>query len=170
LSAAELVPPSEVQVLYSDHHGWLYSWLRRRLGCSHNAADLAHDTYMRLMVSGRQPAPEQARSYLMQIAKGLVIDRHRREVLERAYLDALACQPQAMSPSPEERSMAIEALMRIDAMLGRLAPIVRETFLLSQFDGLTYSAIAEQLGVSVASVRKYMLQAMQACMDALDDA
>lgn len=170
MSAAELVLPNEVETLYSDHHGWLYSWLRRRLGCSHNAADLAHDTYMRLMVSGRKPAPEQARPYLMQIAKGLVIDRHRRELLEQAYLDALACQPQATAPSPEERSLAIEALMRIDTMLGRLAPIVRETFLLSQFDGLTYSAIAQQLGVSVASVRKYMLKAMQACMDALDDA
>ena len=169
MSAAELVSPGEVQVLYSDHHGWLYSWLRRRLGCSHHAADLAHDTYMRLIVSGRKPAPDQARSYLMQIAKGLVVDRHRRELLERAYLEALACQSPAMAPSPEERSLALEALMRIDAMLGRLAPIVRETFLLSQFDGLTYSAIAEQLGVSVASVRKYMLKAMQACMDALDD-
>ena len=40
---------------------------------------------------------------------------------------------------------------------------VREAFLLSQFDGLSYSAIAQQLGVSVGSVRKYMLQAAQAC-------
>lgn len=40
---------------------------------------------------------------------------------------------------------------------------VREAFLLSQFDGLSYSAIAQRLSVSAGSVRKYMLQAAQAC-------
>lgn len=35
--------------LYQDHHGWLHGWLRKKLGCSHQAADLAHDTFMRLL-------------------------------------------------------------------------------------------------------------------------
>lgn len=30
-----------VQTLYSGHQGWLISWLRARLGCSADAADLA---------------------------------------------------------------------------------------------------------------------------------
>lgn len=54
-------------------------------------------------------------------------------------------------------------------MLDRLAPAVRETFLLSQFDGLTYRAIAARLGISVATVRKYMLKALLACSEALHD-
>jgi len=44
---------------------------------------------------------------------------------------------------------------------------VRETFLLSQFDGLTYSAIAAQLGIAVATVRKHMLKAVTACFAVL---
>lgn len=35
--------------LYLDHHDWLAGWLRGRLGCSQDAADLAHDTYLRLL-------------------------------------------------------------------------------------------------------------------------
>jgi RNA polymerase sigma-70 factor (ECF subfamily) len=54
-------------------------------------------------------------------------------------------------------------------MLDSLAPRVRETFLLSQFDGLTYSEIATRLGISVAAVRKYMFRAMEACFAALAD-
>lgn len=166
----ELDQSIDVHSLYTDHHRWLYSWLRRRMGCSHNAADLAQDTYLRLLTSGRFPAQDQARPHLLQIAKGLVIDRHRRQLIERAYLDALCSQADGFAPSPEETALAIEALLCIDAALAKLKPKARETFLLSRFEGLTYSAIASRLGIAVATVRKYMLTAMQACMATkLDD-
>ena len=105
----------------------------------------------------------------MQIAKGLVIDRHRRQLIEQAYPDALAQQPEDFAPSPEDRAIALQGLLRIDAMLTRLAPKVRETFFLSQFDELTYGEIAARLSISVAAVRKYMLKAMEACFAALGD-
>lgn len=160
----EATDPMEIHSLYANHHGWLYNWLRRRMGCSHRAADLAHDTYLRLMVSGRLPVEQQARPYLMQIAKGLVIDRRRRSRIEQAWLETLTQQPDVFAPSPEESAIALEALIQIDALLAALKPRVRETFLLSRFDGLTYSDIASRLHISVASVRKYMLIAIQHCL------
>lgn len=39
----------DIEVLYSDHHGWLQDWLRRRLGNAFDAADLAHDTFLRVL-------------------------------------------------------------------------------------------------------------------------
>ncbi len=39
------------QQLYLDHHGWLHGWLRRRLGDREHAADIAHDTFLRLLVT-----------------------------------------------------------------------------------------------------------------------
>ncbi len=169
LPAAQSVLQQNVQALYSNHRGWLYRWLRRRLGCPHNAADLLQDTYLRVMVSGRTPAPAQARPHLMQIAKGLVIDRYRREQIEQAYVLVLAQQPEKFAPSPEERAIALDVLLRICAMLDGLAPKVRETFLLSRFEGLTYAEIAAREGISVATVRKYMLKAMVACFSSLND-
>lgn len=160
----------QIGALYSNHHGWLHAWLRRRLGDVHHAADLAHDTYLRVIVSGRTPSEHEARPHLLQIAKGLVIDRHRRLVIEQAYLEALAQQPEPVAPSAEERAMALEALMSIDAALGKLPTQVRDTFLLSQFDGLTYSEIAVRQRIAVATVRKYMLKAMEACFEALSGA
>jgi RNA polymerase sigma-70 factor (ECF subfamily) len=167
-AAAEPALQQQVRVLYGEHHGWLQAWLRRRLGCAHHAADLAHDTYLRVLVSGRTPPPGQARPHLMQIAKGLVIDRHRRQLVERAYLDALAAMPEVLAPSPEQRAAAIESLLLLDAALAALPAAVREVFLLSQFDGLTYAEIAARQGIAVATVRKYMLKAGEACFLALD--
>lgn len=168
MAAVDCASNQEVSVLYTNHHGWLYDWLRRRLGCSDNAADLAHDTYLRVIDSGRYPTQETARSYLMQIAKGLVIDKHRRKAIEQAYIDVLATHAEILSPSAEERMLALEALCQIDAALGKLKPKIREAFILSQFDGLTYSAIAIKLNVSVASIKNYMYQALEACLISLE--
>ncbi|MFT3721271.1 sigma-70 family RNA polymerase sigma factor [Pseudorhodoferax sp.] len=163
MSAAEHVPRSDVQTLYRDHHGWLRDWLRARLGCTHNAADLAHDTFVRLL-SRREPAnPVEPRAYLATIAHGLVVDFHRRRALERAYLDALAVLPEPRMPSPEARAIVLEALVAIDTMLDGLKPAVREAFILSQLDGLTYAQIAARLGVTVRTVNNYMLKALEHC-------
>jgi len=165
LSKLHFQQQADIHTLYSDHHGWLYSWLRRQLGCSHSAADLAQDTYVRIISSTRIPAKDQARIYLVQIAKGLVIDRYRRQKIEQAYLEAITHQSEDSVVSPEEQMLALEALLKIDEMLFGLKPRVRETFLLSRFDGLTYNEIAKRLNVSVATVRKDMLVAMQGCIN-----
>ncbi len=98
-----------------------------------------------------------------------MIDRHRRYLIEQAYLEALESQPENSAASPEETLLVIEALVQIDAALTKLRPIVRETFLLSRFEGLTYHEIAQNLNIAVATVRKYMLIAIQACMATVGD-
>lgn len=160
----------EIGSLYSDHSGWLLGWLRARLGGNTaDAADLMQDTYVRLMVSGRYPRPEQSRAFLAQIAKGLVVDMHRRRRLESAYLEALAQQPAGQAPSCEEQAITLETLMRLDAALDGLPDKVRAAFMASRFEGLTYASIAERLGVSQGAIRKYMLRAAQACLLALHE-
>ncbi len=150
--------------LYSSHHGWLHHWLWRKLGCRDGAADIAHDTFVRVLDAGTISAMREPRAYLGTIANGLLVNHWRRLTLERAYLDALALREEALAPSPEERALVLEALMQVDAMLDQLAPKAREAFLLSQIDGLTYAVIAAQLQVSERMVKKYMAQAMLQCL------
>jgi RNA polymerase sigma-70 factor (ECF subfamily) len=154
-------------VLYEAHHGWLRTWLRRRLGCADKAADIAHDTFLRVL---SQSAPEplhSPRAYLSTIAHGLVVSHWRRQDLERAYLEALAQQPELSAPSPETRALAIEALVAIDALLATLPERARRAFLMSQLDGLTYREIGAQIGVSERMVKKYMARAMLHCLNAV---
>lgn len=167
MSASDTSTQRAIHTLYRDHHGWLHGWLRRRLGCSQHAADLAHDTFVRLIVSERLPVAEQGRRYLAQIARHLLIDHRRRQRIEQAWLDTLLAQPEAEEPSPETRALIVETLLQIDAMLDRMPANVRSAFLLSQFEGLSYAAIAERLDVSVSSVQKYMMRAIQACYQVL---
>ena len=153
-----------VKSLYSHHHGWLYQWLWRKLGCRDGAADLAHDTFLRVLSTKPTDALREPRAYLSTIANGLLVNHWRRLALERAYVAALAqCEP-GLEVSPEERALTLEALMQVDRLLDALAPKARQAFLMSQLDGMTYAAIGVQLQVSERMVKKYMAQAMLQCM------
>ena len=54
--AVDFTHTQRLHALYRDHHGWLYGWLRRRLGNAADAADLAQDAFLRLLIRPR-PAP-----------------------------------------------------------------------------------------------------------------
>jgi len=154
---------AQIETMYADHHGWLRIWLRRRLGNAFDAADLAHDTYLRIMRSGRVPPPDESRRLLAHVANGLLIDLHRRRRIEAAYLEAVAQLPEPLAPSEEVRALAVEALVEIDAILNDLPARVRTALLLRKLDGLSYREIAERLRVSVSSVEKYIASGLQAC-------
>jgi RNA polymerase sigma-70 factor (ECF subfamily) len=166
--AGKLSHPDAVQALYSEHHGWLARWLRRKLGCPERAADLAHDTFVRVLAVRRGSKTGQVvrepRAFLATLAHGLVVNHWRRLEIERAYLRAAAASPEASSPSPEERALVIETLVQVDAMLGTLPDKVRRAFLMAQLDGLAYREIAAALGVSERMVKKYMARAMLHCL------
>ena len=166
MTTAEGSAAGHVQILYDDHHGWLHGWLRRRLGNACDAADLAQDTFLRVLSSRRLTTPlhGEPRALLTHIAKGLVIDHWRRQAVERAYLDALSHLPEPEVPSPETRLLILEALCRIEAMLSSLPARSREIFLLAQLDGLTYQQVATQLDVSLITVKRHMRTAFLACL------
>ncbi|UJB64318.1 sigma-70 family RNA polymerase sigma factor [Acidovorax sp. YS12] len=154
-----------IEGLYADHHGWLKAWLRRRLGDSFAAADLAHDTFLRLLGRTEALAVEEPRAFLTTVATRVLANHWRREQLERAYLETLRHLPQALAlaPSPEERALLLEALCEIDALLDGLPVPAKRAFLFSQLDGLTQAQIAERLGVTERTVRRYLTQAAETC-------
>lgn len=169
VNAADAAQRQQIQAMYCDHHGWLRGWLRRRLGCSEQAADLAHDTFVRVLASPQAAGAagwREPRAYLTTVARNLVTDHWRRQALEHAYLETLAQQPQAVAPSPQERLLVMESLLRIDRCLAALAPLTRRIFLRSQVDGQGYAEIAAAQGVSLPTVKRHMRTAFLACLEA----
>lgn len=151
---------ASVEHLYSHHHGWLQGWLRGKLGNAFDAADLAHDTFVRILVDRNAPAIREPRSYLATVAGRVVVDHYRRRALEQAYLQALAQWPEPLAPSCEESAILLETLYEIDAMLEGLGSRLKQVFILSQFEGLTYAQIAVRLGVSLRTVNTDMARAV----------
>lgn len=161
-TAVDLPLQHELHALYSSHHGWLVAWLRRRLGCLNNANDLAQDTFLRVIEKSINPAQiNEPKAFLSTIAHGLMVDHVRRKDLEQAYLQAIAHLPYRLIPSTEERLVLMETLTQVDRMFNGLKPIVRDVFLLSRLEGMTYPEIATRLGVSLRTVEGHMANALR---------
>ncbi len=166
MSPSAYASPS-VEHLYDDHHTWLKAWLLRRLGNSADAADLAHDVFLRLIL---RSAPRgfdsfgEARAYLRTMAQGMCINLWHRREIERAWVDTLAARPEEFAPSAERQAIVLEALHEVGVMLLDLPPKAARAFLMAAACQMTDKEVAEELGVSARMVRKYVAQAMLRCM------
>lgn len=163
MHSSDVLPPCEVDLLYRTHHSWLNGWLRGRVGCAANAADLAQDTFVRLLKARHSQPLKEPRAYLSSIARGLMIDQFRRRALEHAYLESLAHLPPEAAPSEEQRWIILDTLERLDRLLMELKPRVRQVFLHAQLDDMSCPKIAAHLGVSRATVERDLATAMAVC-------
>ncbi|RCW68623.1 sigma-70 family RNA polymerase sigma factor [Pseudorhodoferax soli] len=158
-SEQSVADKAAVQTIYVDHHHWLRAWMRRRLGCAHQAEDLAQDTFVHVLGNAAPSAIEEPRAFLTTIAQRVLVSFWRRRSLEQAWLDALAAQPPAFAPSAEDYAIVRQAVESIDRQLDGLPLRVKQAFLLNRLEGLTHQVIATELGVSIASVERYVRQA-----------
>lgn len=157
-------PNALFTALYSDNYRWLRGWLYRQLHCPQDAADLTQDTFVRALGSQQLPQLEQPRAFLATVARHLLRNLWRRRSLERAYLEQLALLPDSFSPSEEDLALVREAIESIDRLLAGLPLRVRQAFVLHRLEGLSQPAIAEQLGVSLATVERDLRRAFVHCL------
>lgn len=160
---AQYVLNDTVEGLYHAHHNWLTGWLRRRLGCPQSAADLAQDTFVKVLLARETPQLIEPRAFLTTIAKRVLSNHYRRQDLERAYYQTLLEMPECVAPSEEERAIILETLVELDRLLDGLPMLVKRAFLLSQMDGLSHGEIATQLGISIATVKRHLNKAALRC-------
>mgnify|MGYP000864567211 CR=1 FL=1 len=167
MSSANTPSHTEIlRTLYLDHQGWLQNWLRHKLGCHHQAADLAQDTFFRLLSLSRVDlaALQTPRAYLTTTATRLLIDQARRRKVEQAYLEALSLtEVDIHAVSPEQHLLTVETLTLITGMLESMPEKARQAFMLSRLENLTYPEIATILGVSSSMVKQYIARAMVHC-------
>lgn len=163
MNASECAIPT-IELLYRDHHTWLRSWLRRGLRGVDHTADLAHDTFLRVLARREELAEvREPRAWLRTIAHGLLIDHWRRQKLERAWLETLAHQPESFVSSAEEQQLVLELLDRVCRIVEGLRAPVRQAFLLHRLEGLRQAQIAQRLGVTLRTVERYLSEAMYHC-------
>ena len=171
MSTGEPAFQAAISNLYCEHHGWLFGWLRRKLGCARNAEDLAQDTFTRILNARESVATlREPRAFLSTTARRLIIDQVRRKHIENAYLQELALTAQALEgfQSPEQILTTLEALEHIAFILEGMQDKVRQAFVLYYLDSLKQSEIARQLALSDRTVRKYLIQALLHCSHSLD--
>ena len=153
----------------------LIAFVARRTGSRQSAQDIVHDAWLRVVEAGpmaqsQHPAP---RAYLYTVAEHLVIDHLRRaartsERFDSALHDSSA-GVQALGQDVAEASLRREALVAVDAAIAALPERCRRMFLADRLDGESQAAIAAAHGVSVKTVEREIMRAMDAIEAALHE-
>ena len=144
---------------------------RARRGRSADADDIAQDAYLKAM---QLPQPDAVRDpvrYLFRIMRNLIVDRKRSKTRETTAIEAIAvAEFGARMPDPERVLTGKQELSLALAAIKRLPPRCREAFILHRFKGLSYSAIAKRMRISVSMVEKHIAEAMLRVTRATQDA
>ncbi len=166
--------PGFLETLFTQHSAQLQRFLARRLNDPQEAAEIAQETYLRMQRLDAPESLDNARAFLFQVAANMATDHLRRQQLQHKYLRSQLLITEAANaidrPSgddPEQQLVAEERLAQITAVLDSMPHKPRQAFLLHRRSGLSYSQIAQEMGVSVSSVEKYVLQALKHCRQRL---
>jgi RNA polymerase sigma factor (sigma-70 family) len=160
---------------FRDSYRELIAFVARRTGSRQSAQDIVHDAWLRVVEAGpaaqtSHPAP---RAYLYTVAEHLVVDHLRRaarttERFDSAFHDSSAGM-QAMGQDVAEACLQREALVAVDAAIAALPERCRSMFLADRLDGESQMAIAAAHGVSVKTVEREIMRAMDAIEAALHE-
>ena len=154
-----------IDALYREHHQWLLAWLRKKMNCPQNAADLSHDTFVRLLSLPEMPVLREPRAYLLVTANRLMINLNRKHKVEAETLRSVATLISEQIDQDVSHIIAVRQLLEatILMLIDGLDERSRQAFLLARVDGMTYAEIAETMQVSVSRVKQHLVKALAYC-------
>lgn len=166
--ALEVSNKINLQLLYKSYARELWAFAQRRVGRD-EAADVVHDTYLRVLQYGNKVELENPRAYLYRVAANVATDRGvalkaGNDRTEPEFdLDTLD------SPAPGTEAIigARRCLQSCLAALDELPAVYRHVFLLNRIDGLTQSEIADALDIPKRTVERYIAKALEHCLKRL---
>lgn len=147
----------DLSTLFRRYNGDVTKALRRRGLSSEAAADIAQETFLRVLAAGpraggdSRAVDDNPRAYLLRVARNLSIDLGRRESRSPfigAAIDLLEAPDEA--PSQETRLSDLQKLSAVAAALDELPERTRRAFEMHRLGERTVAEIAEELGLSVS--------------------
>lgn len=168
-STMESNPSNRTLGAYTEYYRELLSFLTAKLRCPHEAADLAQETFARLLAIDNPNVVRQPRAFLYRIARNLAIDSSRKySVRNRFFIDLSELEeaPSA-APLPDYLVEGNQLRRALDQTITEMPPRRRDVFLLYRFAGLKQAEIAERLGISTSMVERHLMKAMAQCRQRL---
>ncbi|RPI67090.1 MAG: RNA polymerase sigma factor, partial [Ignavibacteriae bacterium] len=154
LAGDEPVAQAALTRLYRRYSQRIYTYCRKITSDNHVAEDLLQETFVKLYDSGRQARPvENVPAYLMTIARNLCLSHRARSHRQFVPVEDFHLTTRDV---PYEQK---ELLDLIQASLELLPDDYREAFVLREYNGLTYSEIADVIGQSIDVVKVRIFRA-----------
>ena len=157
---------SDFALVYEEHVWRVYGFLAYRLRDRDAAEDLTQATFERALRAWSRFDPRRASegTWLLAIARNLLIDHHRRD--RSSQLEPLEEHFAPTVPGPEERLTTSPSLVRA---LTQLSDRDREVLALRFGGDLTGPEIAMLLGLTLANVQQILSRSLRKLRLLLDE-
>lgn len=150
---------------FEGHAAEVYAWAYRVLGRHHDALDVVQDVFVRWAKQCGDAPPAEPRGWLRRVTLNRAIDLFRRR---RAAADlgdvAGELEPATGADQATERS---ELRDDIATALDELTDIQRGVLVAKVYDDLSFTKIAEELGLAVSTVKTHYMRAVATVGDRL---
>lgn len=159
-----------VDAFVREHHNELLKFFRGRIGRSQDAADLAQESWSRLMHYQLETATS-LRGLLFTIARNVLNNYWRwnasRQIEQSTDFTELDVPSEA--PGLDRQLQAARDLKALEAAIAALPTKCRTVFLLSRIEGLSNAQVAQRCGISVKMVEKHLAKAILLCRARVGD-
>ena len=145
----------------------VHGLLGRTLAARHDHDDLVQEVFLRVFRRlHTMEKPSALRAFVYSVAVRVISEEIRHfQVLRRTHSQLVA-----MTDDSGDRGADFEArdtLMRIQHILDRMKDKHRAVFVLRHVEGMDLREIADGLGISLASVKRYLVRSLHAIESAV---
>jgi RNA polymerase sigma-70 factor (ECF subfamily) len=157
------------ELLFKKYSGRIYYVAFQYINDRDEAEEIVQEVFYRVWIHQKDlrsdlPFPP----YLVRIAKNLIINKSKRKIVERAYLNSLTSD--AADQETENTVQFSEIKSILDELIEKLPEKRKEVFLMSRSKGLTNREIAHHLNISESTVENHINKALKMLRQGLTEA
>lgn len=150
-----------------EHGSGIRQFIQARLVAQEDQEDVFQEVFLRLARSEglEEKLSEESgcsRSFLLQIASNLIVDRFRRakKAYEKMHFQYDEDTVYSDFPSPEMVTATGQQLQVMMQTLKKMPDKHRQALVLNRFKQMNYSQVAQHMGISEATVHRYISSAL----------
>jgi len=156
------------KLLYQQYHSKLYFYVLKHTQSGYLAEETVQITFIKLWEGRDNLVPEVGlSSQVFRIAKSAMIDLLRKEGRRIGHQNTLTDEIIHSTAAPSEDLLKKEDLRQVYDTIEQMAPVRKQVFKLSRFEGLAHKEIAEQLSISPKTVENHIGRALRQLKDTL---
>ncbi|MHA4809533.1 RNA polymerase sigma factor [Flavitalea flava] len=139
----------------------LYTYALRLTESKEVAEDIVHDVFFKVWLNKEKlPEIDNINAYLFKATHNLALNGFRRKAKETLVLAELEKKLSIQIDNTDNKLVLREVKEFIHSAMGHLTPQQRQVFKLSREEGLKQEEIAQQLNISLFTVKKHLTNAL----------
>lgn len=151
---------NEVNAIWQEFHQRLRVFISQRVNNPADADDILQEVFVRIyqrLATIRES--DRLQSWIFQITRNAIIDYYRKVARQPEFTTEAALETLAMDEDPAVFNQQMAGCLR--PLLEHLPEPYREAVQLAELEGMSQSAIAQELGISLSGMKSRVQRGRQ---------